>query len=316
MEKVHGRSVQTRPKHDIKEFEENNYEKVPLVTNSEARKAINELASGKSPGADEIPIELLKDVGDEIITTMAAVCNAILYILVLRLTIQAAILNHQNNIAFNKGQHMLLSLKPAHLIHTLTDENFNGTVRVVTTTTEKQKQTRQKHGGGTRKKLWALGNSDHSLVYLRPKYTPIRHREQPKQKTVLVWTPEIWDELRACFDCTDWNVFVNSTADVSELADTGTVEGKRRRGRQRKAWCDNIKEWTGMAMYELVRCYKVAQCANKPDNSSGQDKNSPELHYFPWRVLTGCPTSITVSFLITELIKFAPDLMFRLIKHH
>ncbi|GFS22369.1 hypothetical protein ElyMa_003361900 [Elysia marginata] len=23
--------------------------------------------------------------------------------------------------------------------------------------------------------------------------------------------------------------------------------------RQRKAWCDNIKEWTGMAIYELVR---------------------------------------------------------------
>ncbi|GFR73066.1 endonuclease domain of the non-LTR retrotransposon LINE-1 [Elysia marginata] len=37
------------------------------------------------------------------------------------------------------------------LIHTLTDENFNGTVRVVTTTTEKRKQTRRKHRGGTRK---------------------------------------------------------------------------------------------------------------------------------------------------------------------
>ncbi|GFR65044.1 hypothetical protein ElyMa_001938300 [Elysia marginata] len=145
---------------------------------------------------------------------------AILSIL-MRLTIQAAILNHQNNIAFNNvGQHMHLSVKPAHLIHTLTDDNFNGTVRVVTKTTEKRKQTRRKHRGGTRKKLWALGKSDHSLVYLRPKYTPMRHREQPKQKTVLVWTPEIWDELRACFDCTDWNVFVNSTADVSELADT------------------------------------------------------------------------------------------------
>ncbi|GFR66474.1 endonuclease domain of the non-LTR retrotransposon LINE-1 [Elysia marginata] len=206
---------------------------------------------------------------------------AILYILVLRLTIQTAILNYQNNIAFNnKGQHMHLSVKPAHLIHTLADENFNGTVRVVTTTTEKRKQTRRKHRGGTCKtlsvrpyyllrefshvpvtavyihsrlnytqasetsshihdiqtqspdafiivagdfndcpretllpflhqlvdtptrgdncldllftnipnshvcqKLWALGNSDHSLVYLRPKYTPMRHRENnPNRK--------------------------------------------------------------------------------------------------------------------------------------
>ncbi|GFS12913.1 endonuclease-reverse transcriptase [Elysia marginata] len=66
----------------LKKFEENNYEKVPPVTNSEMRKAINELASGKSPGADEIPIEILKDVGDEMITTITAatitaVCNAI-----------------------------------------------------------------------------------------------------------------------------------------------------------------------------------------------------------------------------------------------
>ncbi|GFS17316.1 UDP-glucuronosyltransferase 2A1-like [Elysia marginata] len=33
----------------------------------------------------------------------------------------------------------------------------------------------------------------------------------------------------------------------------GTVKGKRRRGRQKKAWCDNIKEWPGMVMCELVR---------------------------------------------------------------
>ncbi|GFR92159.1 endonuclease-reverse transcriptase [Elysia marginata] len=76
MGRVHGRSVQTRPKHDIKKFEENNYEKGPPVTNSEVRKAINELASGKSPGADEIPIKLLKDADNEI-TTMTAVCNTI-----------------------------------------------------------------------------------------------------------------------------------------------------------------------------------------------------------------------------------------------
>ncbi|GFR98055.1 endonuclease-reverse transcriptase [Elysia marginata] len=58
-------------------LEENNYEKVPPLTNSEVRKAINEIASGKSPGADEIPIVLLKDVDDEMITTMTAVSDAI-----------------------------------------------------------------------------------------------------------------------------------------------------------------------------------------------------------------------------------------------
>ena len=32
----------------------------------------------------------------------------------------------------------------------------------------------------------------------------------------------------------------------------GTIEGGRRRGRQRKAWMDNIKEWTGLTMPELL----------------------------------------------------------------
>ncbi|KAM4620325.1 histamine receptor H2b [Polymixia lowei] len=33
----------------------------------------------------------------------------------------------------------------------------------------------------------------------------------------------------------------------------GTIEGKRRRGRQRKSWMDNIKEWTGCSFPILLR---------------------------------------------------------------
>ncbi|GFR72522.1 tenascin [Elysia marginata] len=50
-----------------------------------------------------------------------------------------------------------------------------------------------------------------------------------------------------------WFGHVTRHDSLSKTIFQGTVEGKRRRGRQRKAWCDNIKEWTGMAMYELVR---------------------------------------------------------------
>ena len=32
----------------------------------------------------------------------------------------------------------------------------------------------------------------------------------------------------------------------------GTVKGGRRRGRQRKRWEDNVKEWTGMSLYEAM----------------------------------------------------------------
>ena len=33
----------------------------------------------------------------------------------------------------------------------------------------------------------------------------------------------------------------------------GTVNGKRKRGRQKKRWEDNIKEWTGMDFASLTR---------------------------------------------------------------
>ena len=33
----------------------------------------------------------------------------------------------------------------------------------------------------------------------------------------------------------------------------GTVKGARRRGRQKKEWEDNIKEWTGMGFGDSLR---------------------------------------------------------------
>ncbi|GFS04568.1 hypothetical protein ElyMa_004660400, partial [Elysia marginata] len=68
--------------------------------------------------------------------------------------------------------------------------------------------------------LAPLGNSDHHLVLLRPRYTPLARREPPVKKTVLVWTADAWETLRASLECTDWSVFVNSSQDMSELADT------------------------------------------------------------------------------------------------
>ncbi|GFS07815.1 endonuclease-reverse transcriptase, partial [Elysia marginata] len=50
-----------------------------------------------------------------------------------------------------------------------------------------------------------------------------------------------------------WFGHVTIHDSLSKTILQGRVEGKRRRGRQRKAWCDNIKEWTGMAMDKLVR---------------------------------------------------------------
>ena len=36
------------------------------------------------------------------------------------------------------------------------------------------------------------------------------------------WTEEAKEELQDCFDCTDWSVFEEATADLDELTDTVT----------------------------------------------------------------------------------------------
>ncbi|GFR81587.1 endonuclease domain of the non-LTR retrotransposon LINE-1 [Elysia marginata] len=44
--------------------------------------------------------------------------------------------------------------------------------------------------------LAPLGKSDHHLVLLRPRNTPLARREPPVKKTVLAWTADAWETLR------------------------------------------------------------------------------------------------------------------------
>ena len=40
----------------------------------------------------------------------------------------------------------------------------------------------------------------------------------------------------------------------------GTVKGKRKKGRQKKKWEDNIKKWTGMDFASSTRAAKSRDC--------------------------------------------------------
>ncbi|GFR83852.1 endonuclease-reverse transcriptase [Elysia marginata] len=61
-----------------------------------------------------------------------------------------------------------------------------------------------------------------------------------------------------------WFGHVTRHDSLSKTILQGTVEGKRRRGRQKKAWCDNIKEWTALVMYELVSTAAPHQRCSTP----------------------------------------------------
>ena len=49
-----------------------------------------------------------------------------------------------------------------------------------------------------------------------------------------------------------WSGHVTRHDSLSKPIFHGTLEGGRRRGRQRKCWMDNIKEWTSLLILELL----------------------------------------------------------------
>ena len=50
-----------------------------------------------------------------------------------------------------------------------------------------------------------------------------------------------------------WNGHVTRTSGLAKTILQGIVQGRRRRGRQRKPWEGNIKEWTGLEWNIILR---------------------------------------------------------------
>ncbi|CAM4530358.1 unnamed protein product [Leuciscus chuanchicus] len=51
----------------------------------------------------------------------------------------------------------------------------------------------------------------------------------------------------------NWYGHVTRSSGLAHIILQGTVQGSRRRGRQRKRWEDNIREWTGLELSDTVR---------------------------------------------------------------
>ncbi len=68
----------------------------------------------------------------------------------------------------------------------------------------------------------ALGLSDHCLVHLIPTYRQKLKSVKPVLRTVKRWTNEAEQDLKACFDLTDWTVFESAANDLDELTETVT----------------------------------------------------------------------------------------------
>ena len=64
-----------------------------------------------------------------------------------------------------------------------------------------------------------LGASDHNMLLLCPIYKPVVRSVKPVKKCVRVWNERACEELRGCFECTDWGVFIENNESVDDLVD-------------------------------------------------------------------------------------------------
>lgn len=67
-----------------------------------------------------------------------------------------------------------------------------------------------------------LGDSDHNAIQLVPQYKQKLKTSKPEIKIVKQWTDESVERLRGCFDCTVWDIFVNTSKNLEELTSVVT----------------------------------------------------------------------------------------------
>ena len=65
-----------------------------------------------------------------------------------------------------------------------------------------------------------LGNSDHSVISIIPKYLQKVKQSKPVTSQIHRWTDQAVTKLKNCIDTTDWNVFRNPLTTIDEYTDT------------------------------------------------------------------------------------------------
>lgn len=64
---------------------------------------------------------------------------------------------------------------------------------------------------------FSLGDSDHNVIHLVPLYKQRLKTSKLELRTIQICNDESVDCLRGCFDCTAWDVFIDTSEDLDEL---------------------------------------------------------------------------------------------------
>ncbi|KAF7647635.1 hypothetical protein LDENG_00168830 [Lucifuga dentata] len=68
----------------------------------------------------------------------------------------------------------------------------------------------------------ALGHSDHVMVHLIPTYRQKLKLCKPVVRILKQWNGAATEDLQACLDCTDWDVFRTATSSLDEFTEAVT----------------------------------------------------------------------------------------------
>ena len=68
--------------------------------------------------------------------------------------------------------------------------------------------------------LFPLGESDHTLIHLLPRYKPVLKKTKPELKTIKQWSEEALETLRGCLEDINWNIFIENCPDIDDLTST------------------------------------------------------------------------------------------------
>ena len=69
-----------------------------------------------------------------------------------------------------------------------------------------------------------------------------------------------YDELLTLVKKLRWFGHISRSSGLAKTILQGIVQGKRRKGRQKKKWADNIKKWTGMDFSSSTRALEERDC--------------------------------------------------------
>ena len=65
-----------------------------------------------------------------------------------------------------------------------------------------------------------LGNSDHNIIQLLPSYKQALKQSKPTTVVTRNWSTESKEQLRGCFECTDWSVLVDCEDSIDTIVTT------------------------------------------------------------------------------------------------